>query len=334
LNLKEKLQHGHDLIPITNDNEEPHKYLIHVQSTAELPAHDMGLDKIQFTSEAIQKGIESLVGTFIYDETRSNHNKRDIPEMRGRKVAKVVDTLYCPEHGGFVYAEPFDEEFKSTLNQAIDNRERGLPIKEGASTELIAHDGLRYDNNSLKVTDLSYNGLSWVDTPRDNLLGVCSVNNSIKELMEAEDMPETQKEENVFQLTKEEYDELQQLKTDYDELKAQYEGLKPEDFKEYGELLEEKEDLYKQLVPVWTAEGEKKMELVNSILETYPEAEREQATKTYEKMETEDLKVIVNSLAPKEPQRGIVNGGKPEKKEEEKYSWKTYQKRRKRGYAL
>ena len=320
--MKQEILKGHDIIQINNDS-----YLMHIQSSDELPAYDMGLDKIQFTEDAIKKGLNDLIGTFMYDETASQHNKKQNPEMRGRKVAKITDTIYCNNKGGFVTVEPFDGEFEETLKQALDNRERGLPTHEGPSTELNANDGEMYGNNNLKITDLSYNGLVWTDNPRDAGLGVCSViNNSINELLEDDILT----------------DEIKLSKTDYDDLvkmKDEYMNLKPEYIKEYNELKieldelkTEKDDLYKQLVPVWTAEEGEHLELVNSILEVVPEAEREDKKELFKEMKTDQLKVIINSIQNQE--RGIQEQETPEPEEPEEYTWKTYKERRQRGYNL
>jgi hypothetical protein len=77
------------------------------------------------------------------------------------------------------------------MKQAIDNKERGLPVYEGPSTELNAKQAERYGINNAKVTDFDYNGLVWIDNPRDTSLGVCNViTNSIMNVLEDKTMPE------------------------------------------------------------------------------------------------------------------------------------------------
>lgn len=310
---------------ILNEKSETPTYRMLIQTDNELPAYDMGLDKIRYNPDAIKKAVKGLEGTFIYDETRSSHNKRDNPELRGKKFGKVIKGDYCPQYGGFIDVKVFDNEYVPLLNEFYDSFKTGLPLREGPSTELNPLDGFKYGDNSFEVTDFEYNGIVWGDNHRDKSTGVCDVvNNSINELMEAEDMPEDKKIEEVkpqesVTLTIEQYETLKQAKQDY-------ENLKPEDFTEYQEVidkletaLKEQKDLYNQLVPVWTKQGELKMEMVNTILETIPEAEREQKQETFEQMDTETLETIVNTI-PKKQERGVQEGGQEPPADDDKKS--------------
>lgn len=305
-------------IVLLNDDTENPLYRLLIQTSDELPAHDIGLDKIQYKQEAIEAGLKGLVGGYVYDETRSNHNRKTSPNMRGRKVAKMVSKGYNPTYGGYVDIEPFDNEFITTLNQAIDNKERGLPVNEGPSTELEALDGERYGDNSLLVTDLNYTGdIAWVNKPRESRAGVCRViENSIRNIMEEDDTMT----ENEIKLTKEDYDTLISKGQELDELQTKYsEGLElyNQGKEKYEALIKEKEDLAKeeadlrtQLLPVWNRAGEKKTEMVNSILETIPEKERDSKRETFESMTSDQLGVIINTLPTQgDGQRGITNGG-------------------------
>lgn len=282
---------------LINSQEKSPTYRVLTQTLKELPAPDLGLDNIQYSEHAIQKGIKNLIGTFVYDETRSTHNKLSVPEMRGRKVAKVVNAGYCPEYGAYTDWEVFDNDFVETMKQAIDNKERGLPVYEGPSTELNAKKAERYGINNARVTDFDYNGLVWIDKPRDTSLGVCNViTNSIIESLEDNNMAEDIKE---FKLSKDEYDALKAKEAELEELKPKFENglqLYNEGKNKYEALKTEKEDLFNQLVPVWTQQGEQKMAMVNSILETIPEADRATKKADLEKLDITGLGVIVNSL--------------------------------------
>ena len=54
--------------------------------------------------------------------------------------------------------------------------------------------------------------------------------------------------------------------------------------------------------------GEKKTEMVNSILETTPEAEKKDQKEILESMDLKQLGVIVNSLPNNQNKRGIPGG--------------------------
>ena len=303
---------GDSLILLNSESKIP-VYRLQVQTSNELPAHDMGYDKIKFNETAIQKGVHKLVGSFMWDESQSAHNKRVNPEMRGRKVAKVVNEGYCPNYGGYVDVEVFDDSFAKTMEQALDNRQRGLPVKEGPSTELNALDGKKYGDNNLEVTNFEYNGLVWTDNPRDTNLGVCSIiNNSIENIKEDNLMVDELK------INKEEYDALVLAKTEKEQeaerLKTELEegkGLYTKGKEAFDKAMTELKDLKSQLIPVWESQEQEKATVVNSLLERIPEAEKEAKRKEFEGKELGDLKFIVNSLplVGNGTQRGVQNGG-------------------------
>ena len=298
------------LILLNSESKNP-VYRLQVQTNNELPAYDMGLNKIKFNETAIQKGVHKLVGSFMWDESQSAHNKRINPEMRGRKVAKVVNEGYCPSYGGYVDVEVFDDSFAKTMEQALDNRQRGLPVKEGPSTELNALDGKKYGDNNLEVTNFEYNGLVWTDNPRDTNLGVCSIiNNSIENIKEDNLMVDELK------INKEEYDALVLAKTEKEQeaerLKTELEegkGLYTKGKEAFDKAMTELKDLKSQLIPVWESQEQEKATVVNSLLERIPEAEKEAKRKEFEGKELGDLKFIVNSLPPIGKGRGVQNGG-------------------------
>jgi hypothetical protein len=289
------MKHGVPFILINGIDDDSNKvYLWHVQSDKELPAYDMGLDKIQYDPEGIKNGLDGLVGTFVYDESQSAHNRKVNPEMRGRKVGKVVDKLYCNEYGGFAKVEVFDKDFDITMQEVIKNKQQGLPVKEGPSTELFANDGVKYGNNSLRVTDFTMNGLVWTDSPRDKSLGVCDVvTNSITKIKGDETVTDK------LEIDREEYDALKEAQTELDELKPKYakgEELYNDEKADHDKLKLEEADLRNQLVPIWTKQGEEKLEMVNSIIEKVPEAEKEAKREIYDSMTIEQLGEIVNSF--------------------------------------
>lgn len=194
--------------------------------------------------------------------------------------------------------------------------------KRKFSTEVNPLDILKVDKKAFDLNKYNYDGIVMTTRPRDEKTGLCDV------IVNSKDFKEDETVTDEIKLTQEQYDELLQAKADKEDLETKYQkgkelydNLKPEDFKEFNELLTEKEDLYNQLVPVWTKDGEMKMELVNSLVEKLPEDEKEEAKAKFESMDMESLK-LVNSFKPTEPApgftgRGVGSVNKPEDNDKE-----------------
>lgn len=294
--------------PLILINEIKPTYRVLVQTGEELPGWDKGLNKIKYNNEGIKKAMPSLLGKEVWDESISSH-ARERGDKTKNRFAKVVNEGYCPQYGGYVDLEVHDPNYVGLMNSMIDSLNRDLPIDLGFSTELNNdYAAQKYGDNNIEVTDWTYKGLVLTDNPRDTRAKICNViNNSIPKLEEDDNVSEK------IELTKEEYDALKTKEQELGELQTKYEDgekLYNNGKKLYEDLQKEEADLRKQLVPIWTKQGEQKMEMVNSLLETIPEAEKEEKKKIFESMDVDQLGVIVNSL-PEEGQRGVQGGGNP-----------------------
>lgn len=314
------MKEGQAFILLNSETENP-VYRVLVQTPDELPAQDMGYESVQYDSNKIKDAMDSLLGEYVYDKTQSNHGRLREGVKPEHKFAQVVNTGYCPSYGGYTDWEVFDHDYVPLIEQALNSRNKGLPLKEGPSTEMNPLAGVTDKDNNLKLTDWQYNGLVWDKNPRDKSTGVCNVVlNSIPENIKG-DGNLTDKE--IVSISKEEYDSLKQVKADYGELEPKYKQL-DEDYKKgeelynkgktkYEELKEEEGKLREQLIPVWTKEGEVKDQMVNSIMERVPEAEREAKRKDFEAMTPAQLEnvMILNSLELPTGAGGIVDGSNP-----------------------
>lgn len=307
---------GHDLILINDDKDENPKYRILVQTPGELDYSDMGIGKINYKEEAIKEAMSSLVGYDIVDELTEHERKLGI---KPKSFAHIYNTGYCPKYGGFADIEVFNDDYKPVLANMLKHKDT---TKRKFSTEVNPLDILKVDKKAFDLNKYNYNGIVMTTRPRDEKTGLCDV------IVNSKDFKEDETVTDEIKLTQEQYDELLQAKADKEDLETKYQkgkelydNLKPEDFKEFNELLTEKEDLYNQLVPVWTKDGEMKMELVNSLVEKLPEDEKEEAKAKFESMDMESLK-LVNSFKPTEPApgftgRGVGSVNKPEDNDKE-----------------
>lgn len=307
---------GHDLILINDDKDENPKYRILVQTPGELDYSDMGIGKINYKEEAIKEAMSSLVGYDIVDELTEHERKLGI---KPKSFAHIYNTDYCPKYGGFADIEVFNDDYKPVLANMLKHKDT---TKRKFSTEVNPLDILKVDKKAFDLNKYNYNGIVMTTRPRDEKTGLCDV------IVNSKDFKEDETVTDEIKLTQEQYDELLQAKADKEDLETKYQkgkelydNLKPEDFKEFNELLTEKEDLYNQLVPVWTKDGEMKMELVNSLVEKLPEDEKEEAKAKFESMDMESLK-LVNSFKPTEPApgftgRGVGSVNKPEDNDKE-----------------
>lgn len=307
---------GHDLILINDDKDENPKYRILVQTPGELDYSDMGIGKINYKEEAIKEAMSSLVGYDIVDELTEHERKLGI---KPKSFAHIYNTDYCPKYGGFADIEVFNDDYKPVLANMLKHKDT---TKRKFSTEVNPLDILKVDKKAFDLNKYNYDGIVMTTRPRDEKTGLCDV------IVNSKDFKEDETVTDEIKLTQEQYDELLQAKADKEDLETKYQkgkelydNLKPEDFKEFNELLTEKEDLYNQLVPVWTKDGEMKMELVNSLVEKLPEDEKEEAKAKFESMDMESLK-LVNSFKPTEPApgftgRGVGSVNKPEDNDKE-----------------
>lgn len=317
--INNSMKQGQPFILLNSETENP-VYRVLVQTPDELPAHDMGFDSIQYDTDGIKNAMEGLLGEYVYDKTQSNHGRMREGSAPEKKFAQVVNTGYCPSYGGYTDLEIFDKDYVPIIEQALNSRNKGLPVKEGPSTEIKPIAGEKFGDNSLKMTDWKYNGLVWDKNPRDKSTGVCNVVlNSIPENIKGDG----NLTEEVVNIKKDEYDALQQAKADYEALKPKHEQLK-EDYQKgetlyntgktkYTELKEEEGKLREQLIPIWTREGEVKEQMVNSIMDKVPEAEREAKRKDFEEMSIPQLEnvMILNSLEVPTGAGGVIEGTTP-----------------------
>lgn len=221
------------------------------------------------------------------------------------------------------------------MKEAYQSVQDGLPLHEGPSTELNAIQAHTTDDNGLVVDDWDYLGVVWDNNHRDKATGVCNVLNSINDLLEENNMTD----EEFVQIRKEDYDKANLKIEELDSLKEKYakgeklynKGLKlyEDQTEELKKITADRDDLHAQLVPVWTKQGEQKVEMVNSILETVPEKERDAKKADLEKLGTDELGIIVNSLpSPAAQQHGVVSGsGTGRQTSDNEMSFDEYKKR-------
>jgi hypothetical protein len=134
--LKKEMQDKKPLILLNTTPESNPTYRVLLQTPRELPAYDMGYNSIKYNPDTIKSKIKQLEGQFIYDETQTAHNKRKTPENRGHRFAKVINTGYCPEYGGYGDITVFDSDYHDLLKEVYESTRDGLPVHEGISTEL------------------------------------------------------------------------------------------------------------------------------------------------------------------------------------------------------
>ncbi len=334
--LHDNMLQGNQLILINteDDSDKNPVYRVLVQTPGILPYYDLGIN-VDYKEEGIKDAIKTLIG----------HNVREAPGIHEQKLGvvpadfgTVVNADYCPDYGGYADIEIFNQSYKPVFENMNQRLQNGEPVKNKFSTEVTPID-MKLQERQENLYDLNkwvYDGLVMTKSPRDQKTGLCSV------LANSEDFKGDDKvtDENIKTISIEEYNELVSKKNElatlqekYNTGKELYENLKPEDFKEYQELKAEEKALREQLVPVWTAAGKQKLELVNSLIEALPEEEREAAKTRFEKMELEDLK-LVNSLGdgePPGPAPGVTTrttGANPQKprKDKDELSEEEYMK--------
>jgi hypothetical protein len=318
-----QMKQGKEFILLNNKAENP-VYRVLVQTNNELPAHDMGFDKIKYSEEAQKEAIDDLLGEFVYDDSQSNHQRLQNPKQKPKKFAKVIKTGYCPEYGAYTDWEVFDHDYVEIMNQLLDSKERNIPIKEGPSTEVIPTKVEKYDTNSVLVTKENFNGITWVKNPRDAEAGICQIVNNIN----LEEIPMS--EEDKIEVNKEEYETLKSEKEAAEkEAKELKEKLEKQPEPPTGESedivdpkvaeLEQKleetnselENVKNLAKPLETQYAEEKVQVVNSLLETVPEADKSNMKEFYEEKDLPELKIlqkqIINSMP--EQSNGIIDSG-------------------------
>jgi hypothetical protein len=305
------MKQGLPFILLNNTDENP-VYRILVQTPEELPAQDMGYESIKYGEDGIKGAINGLLGEYVYDKSQSNHGKLRDGVSNEKKFAQIVNTGYCPQYGGFTDWEVFDKDYVPLIEQALNSRQKGLPVKEGPSTEIKPIAGEADDNGNLLLTEWEYNGIVWDKNPRDVNTGVCSVVlNSLPKSIGGDNVTDE-----IVKINKTEYDELMQAKGELDELKPQHEQLKTDyadGEKQFKDLKKEENALREMMIPHWEKETELKTEMLNSIMEKIPEAEREAKRPEFEKMDIKDLEnvMILNSMEVPTGDGGVLGGGKP-----------------------
>lgn len=315
------------LINAEDDSDKNPVYRVLVQTPGELDYPEYGIT-VNYPSKGIEEAMKSLDGLHVKEEPNEHERALGVTPP---PFGEIMNTGYCPEYGGYVDIEVYNDGYKPVFERMKNNLENGRPVRNKFSTELAPLDPknpedymIKTGENKYDLNKWKYTALEMTNRARDKKTGLCSV------LVNSKDFKGDDKVTDEIKLTKTEYDELLQAKTDlatlqgkYNEGKELYENLKPEDFKEYQELLTEKNDLFTQLVPVWTAAGEQKLELVNSLIEKLPEDEQKAAKERFEKMDIADLK-LVNSFGTGEstpPAPGVTGraaGAKPHKSSKDK----------------
>jgi hypothetical protein len=311
------MKDGQPLILLNSTEEQHPTYRALVQTDKELPGYDKGLDKIRYNAEGIKKAMPSLLGEDVWDTTSNGHDRNE-GKSNSKRFGKVVKEGYCPNYGGYVDIEVYDPEYIPILNNMLDSVKRGLPLKTGFSTEIDNdYKAQKYGDNSVEITDWMFDGLVLANKPRDTTAQLCGVVlNSLETKLEDDILTD---KIDVIELNKADYDafkskeqELEDLKPRYNDVLEKSKAGKEQYMKEQEEFIKlkaEKDALFEQLVPVWTKQGEQKAEMVNSILERIPEAEREDKKVDFEEMSVKQLGTIINTLPAAEPERGIQNGG-------------------------
>lgn len=299
------------IIQLNNTKDTDPTYRLLVQTSNELPGYDKGFNKIRYNPETIKNKIKQLEGRFLYDETQSGHNKRINPESRGHKFAKITSTGYCPDYGGYADVKVFDNDYHDLMKETYESIQNGLPLHEGPSTEIDVVSAVKDESNNLIVNDFDYTGIVWIDNPRD-MVGVCKIMNSIEDVLEDNNMTE-----DMIKLSKTEYDELLQFKqdnakleSDLTALQTKYQNGEQEYLKGkelYDAIVEKAEALEEEITPYRAWLSTQKEEIVNSILNSIPEAEREAKKEALNSMTIDQLQ-IMNSLPSGAGERGIAEG--------------------------
>jgi len=317
--INNSMKQGEPFILLNSETKNP-VYRVLVQTPDELPAQDIGIDSVKYDEEGIKQAIGGLLGEYVYDRSQDNHSRLRNPKTPN-KFAQVVNTGYCPNYGGYTDWEVFDSTYVPLIEQALNSRNKGLPVKEGPSTEVVPKSVEKYGDNNVNFKEFKYNGLIWDKNPRDKSTGVCNVVlNSIPENIKEGD---GNLKEEIVNIKKDEYDALKQAKADYEALKPAHEDLETKYKKgeelynkgkaEFDKVKKEEGELREQLIPIWTKEGEVKEQMVNSIMEKVPEAEREAKRKDFEAMNVKQLEgvMVLNSLELPTGAGGVIEGTNP-----------------------
>lgn len=310
---------------LTNDdNTDNPTYRVLVQTPGPLEYPELDGIQIDYKEEAIREAMPGLIGHDVIDELTEHERSLGITP---KAFATITDTGYCPEYGGYADIEVWHPDYKPVFENMHRNLEKGIVSKRKFSTELQPTQLTETEQDKYYDLDgFSYDGMVMTTNPRDTQTGLCRVmlnTNKIKEVTEATIMAEDKTE--MKEITIDEYQTLVGVQTQHEELQAKYEegkkmydSLKPEDFEEYQELAKEKDDLYQQLLPVWTQQGQIREELVNSLVEKLPEDEQETAREKFTTMDTDTLTILQNSLKDVAPEpKGAVPTGTEQKEEEE-----------------
>jgi hypothetical protein len=296
---------------LLNTESKTPSYRLLIQTPKPLPGHDKGYNSVQYDESKIKEKVKQLKGKFVIDETQSGHNKRKPPENRGHKFAKITKTGYCPDYGAYADVKVFDKNYHDLLKETYNSIQDGLPIHEGPSTETDVTRAHTDKSNNLFIDDWDYTGIVWDNNPRDNV-GVCKILNSIEEVLEDNNMTE-----DMIKLSKDEYDELLQFKqdkakleSDLDALGAKYkDGEKQflDGKKLYDEIKEKADTLEEEIKPYKDWLASQKTSLVDGILNSIPEAEREEKKTELDGMTIDQLK-IMNSLPGHSGGQGTAEG--------------------------
>jgi len=321
--IKDSMLKGNQLILINaeDDSDKNPVYRVLVQTPGELDYPEYGIT-VNYPSKGIEEAMKSLDGLHVKEEPNEHERALGVTPP---PFGEIMNTGYCPEYGGYVDIEVYNDGYKPVFERMKNNLENGRPVRNKFSTELAPLDPknpedymIKTGENKYDLNKWKYTALEMTNRARDKKTGLCSVLVNSKDFKGDDKVTDEIKleyngrafasYEDFANFLKGKYEELQDK---YQKGKALYDNLKPEDFKEYQELKAEEKALREQLVPVWTAAGEQKLELVNSLIEKLPEDEQKAAKERFEKMDIADLK-LVNSFGtgePPEPAPGVTARG-------------------------
>lgn len=310
--LATAMREGQDLIQLANNNPESSDnpcYRALIQTPRVIDYSNVGLPSFEYTEEAIKEAIGGLIGSQIEDE--AHHSGGD------RSFATIYNADYNPEYGAYVDFEVFREEYKPVFRNIYKNLENGVIPKKKFSTEVTAQE-VREEGDKYQIIRMDYDGLVWTKYPRDPDTGLCHVN--LNNNFKGDDIL-TDKNKSDEMIPKAEYTELESkynnVKQELEDLKAKYQDGEAS-YNEGKGLYETLQDKYKKLKDNYNdaktklddyiqTETKETETLTNSIIESYPEAERESVKETLQGMGLSQLRLF-NSHPGRE--QGLDNSGK------------------------
>jgi len=310
--LATAMKEGQDLIRLANDNPEytdNPRYRALIQTPRVIDYSNVGLPSFEYTETAIKEAVKGLIGSQIEDE--AHHSGGD------RSFATIYNAGYNPDYGAYVDFEVFRDEYKPVFQNIYKNLENGVIPKKKFSTEVTAHE-VREEGDRYKILRMDYDGLVWTKFPRDPDTGLCHVN--LNNNFEGDDTL-TDKNKSDEMIPKSEYNALESkykdIKQELEDLKAKYQEGEVS-YKEgknlyqtlqdkYHDLKDKYKDVKTKLDDYIQIEKKEAENLTNSIIESYPEYDRESVKETLQGMDLSQLRLF-NSHQRRD--HGLDNSGK------------------------